>query len=299
MLTSVASQGFEYGVKHFTSPKTANALTLISEVLQLPETEILFLIQLGSVYVGNQRVIQPQQEITDQSQVRVHTKPRRYNIDHDWRSLIVFENQDFLIANKPAGLPSHPSVDNKIENSLTQFANAIHSQLHITHRLDTLTEGLIVYGKNPYFVKSFNKQLQEKLITKKYVALVESTQDLPPHLIHYMEPSPRAPKKVSDIFQENWDQCELKIENQKKISDHSWVKINLLTGRTHQIRSQMSFIQAAILGDEMYGSKTKWSKNESNQKTNNAIALRAQFIEFNWLDRVHQFELSDEFENLL
>ncbi len=291
MLTSVASQGFEYGVKHFTSPKTTNALSLICEVLELPETEILFLIQLGSVYVNNQRLLQHQQEILEKSQVRVHTKPRRYNIDDDWKSLIVFENQDFLIANKPAGLPSHPSVDNKIENSLTQFSTAIKSQLYITHRLDTLTEGLIVYGKNSYFVNSFNKQLQEKMITKKYIALVESTLDLPAHLIHYMEPSPRAPKKVSDVFHEKWDLCELKIEQQKKISNHSWVKINLLTGRTHQIRSQMSFIEAAILGDEMYGSQMTWSDN----KLDNKIALRAQFIEFNWLDRIHQFELSDEF----
>ncbi len=291
MLTSVASQGFEYGVKHFTSPKTACAVSLISDVIALPETEIQFLIQLGSVYVNNQRLISINQDITENSQVRVHTKPRRYFTDYDWRSLIVFENQDFLIANKPAGLPSHPSVDNKIENSLTQFSKAINSQLLITHRLDTLTEGLIVYGKNSYFVNSFNKQLQQKLITKKYVALVESTFDLPTHHIHYMEPSPRAPKKVSDVFHEEWDLCELKIEQQKKFSEYSWIKINLMTGRTHQIRSQMSFIQAAILGDEMYGSQITWADNK--------IALRAQFIEFNWLDRIHQFELSDEFQNII
>ena len=291
MLTSVASQGFEYGVKHFTCPKTDKAVSLISEVLASSESDILFLIQLGSVYVNNQRLISPDQDIIENSQVRVHTKPRRYNVDHDWKSLIVFENQDFLIANKPAGLPSHPSVDNKIENSLTQFSAAIKSQLHITHRLDTLTEGLIVYGKNSYFVNSFNKQLQEKRITKKYIALVESTLNLPTHLVHYMEPSPRAPKKVSDVFHDKWDLCELKIEQQKKFSEYSWIKINLLTGRTHQIRSQMSFIQAAILGDEMYGSQMTWSDNKSDNK----IALRAQFIEFNWLDRIHQFELSDEF----
>ncbi len=290
MLTSVASQGFEYGVKHFICPKTDRAVSLISEVLALPESDIYFLIQLGSVYVNNQRLILVDQEITENSQVRVHTKPRRYTVDYDWKSLIVFENQDFLIANKPAGLPSHPSVDNKIENSLTQFSAAIKSQLHITHRLDTLTEGLIVYGKNSYFVNSFNKQLQEKLITKKYIALVESTVDLPTHLIHYMESSPRAPKKVSDVFHEKWDLCELKIEQQKKFSNHSWIKINLMTGRTHQIRSQLSFIQAVILGDEMYGSQMTWF--------NNKIALRAQFIEFNWLDRIHQFELSDEFQNM-
>lgn len=284
--TQIQSQGFEYGVKHFNSPKSGALNEIISEVLELPLEQINFLIQLGSVYVSSRRA-QVGDEVTENTHIRVHTKPRRYNVNYDWKSRIVFDHQDFVILNKPNNIPSHPSVDNQIENSLTQLSLALETKLLITHRLDTLTEGLIVYGKNNQFVNSFNTQLQKKLITKKYVALVETTDKLPNHLVHYMEPSPRAPKKVSQVAHEGWDICELKIEQQKIFDHYSWIKIDLLTGRTHQIRSQVSEMGAPIIGDRLYGSHLGDDENK--------IALRAQEIEFTWLGQSHQIRISEDF----
>lgn len=284
--TQIHSQGFEYGVKHFNSPKSGSLNEIICEVLELPLEQINFLIQLGSVYVSGKRA-QPDEVVTENTHIRVHTKPRRYNVNHDWKSRIVFDHQDFVVLNKPNNIPSHPSVDNQIENSLTQLGLTIGKKLLITHRLDTLTEGLIVYGKNNQFVNSFNDQLQKKLITKKYVALVETTAKLPNHVVHYMEPSPRAPKKVSQVAEKGWDICELKIEQQKIFDHHSWIKINLLTGRTHQIRSQVSEIGAPIIGDKLYGSQQGDDENK--------IALRAQEIEFTWLGQSHQIKIDENF----
>lgn len=205
------------------------------------------------------------------------------------KALIVYENQDFVVINKPSGVPSHPSVDNIIENSLTQTALAMQLPLHITHRLDTLTSGIIVYAKQTAFVKNFNTQLQSRNIDKKYVALVESTTELPHKVIHYMEPSPRAPKNVSAVFTEAWAFCELDIISQKKYSPGvMWVKINLLTGRTHQIRAQLSALQSPILGDSQYGAKLGFQTG--------AIALRACELEFNWGSERMKFNLSEEFE---
>lgn len=284
--TQIHSQGFEYGVKHFNSPKSGDLSEIISEVLTLTPTEARFLIQLGSVYVGGKRA-QPNEAVLESTQIRVHTKPRRYNVDYDWKSRIIFEHQDFVVLNKPNNIPSHPSVDNQIENSLTQLSIAMNQKLLITHRLDTLTEGLIVYAKNTEFVNGFNNQLQKKLITKKYVALVETLVKLPTHLVHYMEPSPRAPKKVSQVAHEGWDFCELKIEQQKILDRYSWIKINLLTGRTHQIRSQLSEIGAPIVGDKQYRSQILEDENK--------IALRAQEIEFQWLGTSHQIKIEENF----
>lgn len=285
--TQIQSQGFEYGVKHFNSPKSGALNEIISEVLEQPLEQINFLIQLGSVYVNSKRA-QDGVQVTENTHIRVHTKPRRYNVNYDWKSRIVFDHQDFVILNKPNNIPSHPSVDNQIENSLTQLSLTLNSKLLITHRLDTLTEGLIVYGKNSQFVNSFNTQLQKKLITKKYVALVETTEKLPNHLVHYMEPSPRAPKKVSQVAHEGWDICELKIEQQKILNNYSWIKIDLLTGRTHQIRSQVSEMGAPIIGDRLYGSRLGDDENK--------IALRAQEIEFTWAGQSHQIKISEDFD---
>lgn len=286
--TIVSSQGFEYGVKHFANSHSGLLADIIINTLQITSTEVQVLLKLGAIYVNNQR--QTESHFVETQQViRVHTKPRRYDCDLDWRSKVVYENTDFIVLNKPSGIPSHPSVDNIIENALTQLSQALKLPLFITHRLDTLTEGLIVYAKNTGFVRVFNIQLQNQLIEKKYCALVETDRELPPRLIHYMEPSPRAPKKVSPTAVEGWAFCELEILQQKKNSDHTWVKINLLTGRTHQIRSQLSEIGAPIVGDQMYGA-LKTSKN-------GGIALRACELQFNWSGQLMQFNLNEEFDN--
>lgn len=300
--TRVSSQGFEYGVKHFLVPQTGPAIEIIQSVLNLSSGDFLELFKLGSIYINNQRLKDFNQILKSDSAVRVHTKPRRYFCDYDWESRIVFENADFLILNKPAGLPSHPSVDNQIENSLTQSELYFNKKLLISHRLDTTTEGLIVYGKTKEFVKNFNKQIEHHHIQKNYVALCETDLELPKHLIHYMQPSPRAPKKVVPNFTEgvtdDWDFCELKILAQKKIDTNlSWIKIDLLTGRTHQIRAQLSEAGAPLCGDPLYGAKTSWNKNKNATASVPIpeIALRSQMIEFSYAMQTHRFELSEEF----
>jgi len=288
----ISSQGFEYGVKHFYNLKSGLISEILFDSLSLNLITAFELLKLGAVYIDNKRQLQ-NTFISENKLFRVHTKPRRYNCKYDWNSLVVYENIDFIVINKPSGIPSHPSVDNTIENSLTQMSLTKNQPLHITHRLDTLTSGLIVYAKNILFVKNFNKQLQKKTIEKKYVALIEATHILPKKVIHYMEPSPRAPKKVSETFVENWAFCELEILQQKKITpDLNWLKINLLTGRTHQIRAQLSNLQAPITGDVLYGAKFDYRP----QAIASAIALRACELEFNWGSERVKFNLSEEFE---
>jgi 23S rRNA pseudouridine1911/1915/1917 synthase len=180
-------------------------------------------------------------------------------------------------------------ADNLVENALTQTSLARQYPLFVTHRLDTLTSGLIVYAKKQSFAKSFNLQLQNRTIQKKYVALVESQKDLPPRLTHYMDPSAGTPKKLSDRPIESWPICELDILRQKKLSAGlSWVKLNLITGRTHQIRSQLSHLNAPILGDRLYGASLPFKKN--------GIALRSCEIEFDFNNQRMRFNLSEDFD---
>ncbi len=285
----VSSQGFEYGVKHFYNQKTGLISEILFDSLGLATAEIQLVLKLGAIYINNER--QVIDRIVPENQLfRVHSKPRRYNCGYDFKSRVIFENSDFIIVNKASGIPSHPSVDNITENSLSQTALALNCPLYITHRLDTLTSGLIVYAKSSQFVKNFNLQMQNRNIDKKYVALIEkNSQSLPSRVIHYMEPTPRAPKNVSPVFTEGWAFCELEVLEQKKYSpDLSWIKINLLTGRTHQIRSQLSNLGSPILGDLMYGSRTQYPTD--------AIALRACELEFNWGSQRMKFNLNEEFE---
>jgi 23S rRNA pseudouridine1911/1915/1917 synthase len=202
--------------------------------------------------------------------------------------LVLFQNESFLVLNKPSGIPSHPSVDNALENALTQTSLALKIPLLVTHRLDTLTSGLIVYGKKKSFVKNFNIQMLERHVQKTYIALVETADTLPKRLTHYMDPAPGRPKKLSADSKDDWEVCKMEILDQKEISlQKRWVKINLLTGRTHQIRAQMAFLNAPVVGDKLYGANTDYRAN--------AIALQSQPIEFTFEGRSMTFELDEDF----
>lgn len=274
-------------IKHFTNKNSSLLSDTLSEVLNLSNEDFWTLLKIGAIYVNNIRQIK-NKVIPENSLLRIHTKPRRYSCDFTWRNLIVFENDFCLVLNKPSGVPSHPTVDNAVENALNQVSLARKYPLFVTHRLDTLTSGLIVYAKKQVFVKSFNIQLQERSINKKYVALVESTERFPQKLTHYMNQVEGTPKKLSDKLIEGWSICELEILEQKKHSaELSWVKINLLTGRTHQIRSQLSCLQAPVLGDLLYGAKLAFQAN--------AIALRSCEIEFTCEDERLKFNLDEDF----
>ena len=278
---------YDDGVKHFINPKADVLSGILDDELSLKSEDFRNLLKLGAIYVNNER--QTKDKIIPQnSSFRVHTKPRRYECDYPWSSLIVFENDFVLVLNKPSGVPSHPSVDNVIENSLTQTSLARRFPLFVTHRLDTLTSGLIVYAKKPAFVKSFNLQLQNRSISKKYVALVESSQSFKTKLTHYMDPAAGTPKRLSETAIDGWPICELEILAQREVAPNlSWVKINLLTGRTHQIRSQFSHLQAPVVGDALYGAQRPFQKN--------AIALRSCEIEFNCGDERLKFNIPEEF----
>ncbi|WP_409478977.1 pseudouridine synthase family protein [Pseudobdellovibrio sp. HCB154] len=277
-------------VKHFEVRQP----NLLSEILydeySINSKEFKTLIDLGAIFVNDER--QTKDGFVFQKYViRTHLSPRRYNCSYPWKSLVIFENDFCLVLNKPSGIPSHPTNDNILENALTQTSLAKNIPLFVTHRLDTLTSGLIVYAKKQSFVKSFNVQLQERTIRKKYVALIESSKKLPKRLTHYMNPASGRPKKLSDTLIDGWDICELEILEQKEISpNQSWVKINLLTGRTHQIRSQLSHLQAPIVGDTLYGAKLPFKKD--------SIALRSCEIEFYCNDEHLKFNISEEFTSV-
>lgn len=278
---------FDDGVKHFNVTETHLLSEILYDVFNISSTKFAELLKLGAIYVNNERQTKDGW-VHENNLLRIHSIPRRYKINYNWNSLVVFENDFCLVLNKPSGIPSHPTADNAPENALTQMSLTRKLPLFVTHRLDTLTSGLIVYGKKQSFVKSFNVQLQERTIKKNYVALIETTEILPNKLTQYMDPSPGTPKKLSDTPIDGWSVCELEILEQKILSPTtSWVKINLLTGRTHQIRSQLSHMQAPLVGDTLYGSIIPFEEN--------SIALKSCHIEFQWNSESMKFNLSEEF----
>ncbi len=247
-------RGFEYGVVHMLAPYSGNLLNILADSLHIELDLAQKLIQLGAIYVTGKRCLE-NISVTEKTYIRAHTKPRRFPAnDHQWKSRVLFECNDFAVINKPAALPCHASVDNIQENMLAYLKADLGQEFFMTHRLDVPTSGIIVIAKNKKFQSEFNTLLQDHLTEKVYTAICTKQQPPLGLIKHYMEISPRAPKKVFSEEKENTQECLLEILESKPIeAQNFFVRIKLLTGRTHQIRAQLSELGSPIQGDYQYG----------------------------------------------
>lgn len=142
------------------------------------------LVRLGAVYVRKPTDFKPRRILTDVNVnpgdlIRVHPYPRRYPafLDIDWKSALIHDSKQYIVVNKPAGIPSNPTVDNNYENIFIGASSKLNNgdELYLPHRLDTDTSGLIVLGKDKKFTTYFGSLLQKRQnISKRYKALLAS-----------------------------------------------------------------------------------------------------------------------------
>lgn len=258
-----SARGFEYGVRHIISPQSGLLCDVLLSNLDVDLPQLEFLLHMGSIYHKGVRV-HKNLLIQEGDYLRVHTKPRRFLPDDGkWRSRLAFENEHFLVIKKIAGLPVHASVDNIRENVQAYVEAAVGYPVFLTSRLDVPTRGLLVYAKTEAFQSAFNKILIERACEKIYRAQVHG-KNIPKGLMtHYMEPSPRAPKTVSTEPHEGWQECQLEVLGSRYWEEGEGTgiteaRIRLITGRTHQIRAQLSAAGFPIVGDVAYGAPREW-----------------------------------------
>lgn len=238
--------------RHFLVAHATFLLPFLISELNMPLETLSFLLSLGSIYVNKKRVFE-NRALVATDYVRVHVFPKRFPIlEIDWKSLIFFQNEDFLVINKPPGIPVHGTLDNYEENITRQLSHHLKTTLLVTQRLDVPVTGLFILAKTKSFQTFFNRLLASHQIEKHYHALTAFCPPIGLHT-HFMEKSLSAPKILSENSSENHLRCELEILSTTESGPHYLSTIHLLTGRTHQIRAQLSALECPILGDTLYG----------------------------------------------
>lgn len=275
-------RGEEYGVRHLNVEEPQSLLKFLSGLVSSERARLLC--DLGSLYINDLRETDPHRELKAGDKVRVHLEPRRFPKGDELRSRITEETDDYIIVDKPPGLPVHALVDNVGENLISYLENELGYRLYVTHRLDVETSGLLVLAKNREAQARINSKFQKRLWKRTYVALTANPLPLGSH-VHFMTKSPKAPKVVHPNETPESLRCELIVlKSDRSESLERWKieaastpalfrnEIQLLTGRTHQIRAQLAALGAPILGDQTYGSTFKILDSDTNAQ---AIALWA------------------------
>ncbi len=170
---------------------------------------------------------------------------------------IIYEDDYFLVVNKPYNMPVHPSIlhyTNSLSNGIKYYFESIglHRKIRPINRLDKDTTGIVIFAKNEYIQECLIKQMQLKIFHKEYIAILEGIIDKNKGTIN----APIARKNGSIIercIDKNGATAISHYEVIESKNNLSLVKFILETGRTHQIRLHSKYIGHPIIGDTLYG----------------------------------------------
>ncbi len=171
---------------------------------------------------------------------------------------IVFEDEDLLVINKPAGLVVHPGAghqDGTLQNGLLYHDEKLHEvpRSGIVHRLDKDTSGLLVVAKNLKSHKLLVEQLQARTVHREYQAIVFGVLTSGRTIDIGIGRHGRDRKKMS--IKKEGKQAITHFRVLDRYRGHTRIKVNLETGRTHQIRVHMAYVKHPLVGDQTYGGR--------------------------------------------
>lgn len=182
---------------------------------------------------------------------------------------IRYEDDDVIVVNKERGMVVHPAVGNPrdtLVNALVFHSSSLSDvngefRPGIVHRIDKDTTGLLVVAKNNKAHADLSDQLQRKVVSRKYVALVRGviaheygTIDAP------IGRDPKSRQKMC-VIAENSKPARTHFKVLERFPKYTLVECELETGRTHQIRVHMQYIKHPVVGDDVYGRKDEFAPN--------------------------------------
>ena len=175
---------------------------------------------------------------------------------------IIYEDDNLFVVNKPSGI-SVISDDWQEFNTLTNrikhyyHKNNIEGNIpQLCHRIDTGTSGIVVLAKNDEVLEFMFDMFRDKQLKKKYICAVKNNPKIRDgvYKAYLTKNSQRGFVTVSDKPLNNASQdIETGITTLDSYDDYKLMDINLFTGRTHQIRAHMAYVNMPVLGDSKYG----------------------------------------------
>ena len=203
---------------------------------------------------------------------------------------IIFEDDDIIIINKQPGLVVHPGAGNQtgtLVNALLHHDEELRflPRAGIVHRLDKDTSGIMVVTKNEFSYLNLVSQLKERKVNRHYLAIVVG-EPLSGSMIN--EPIGRHPKfRTKQTVTDAGKEAITRYKIQERMGGYTLLNVSLETGRTHQIRVHLAFINYPILGDSVYGGRKKFAAGTSETVKKELLKFPRQALHAEKLEFIH------------
>lgn len=220
---------------------------------------------------------------------------------------IIYEDKNIVLINKPAGVLSQGNGSDKedIVSMLISYLNT--NSTGIVTRLDLNTSGIVLAGKNRRALMLLNEMSKNKFIDKRYLTLVHGDFNREGIITHYGIKDNKENKLIlSSEKAEGSFEVSSNFKIKKKYKDYTLLEVKLITGKTHQIRSQLDTLGFPVVGDKKYN-KSKQSINENNFKLNRhflhsykvTLKYSEKYKELIEFDKTFKCDLPRELKNVI
>lgn len=246
---------------------------LIKKLKGLPKSLIYKLVRSGQVRVNKKRT-KVSYRITDKDLIRIppyliHNEITSKRIISNVSDFIHFENEDFMIIDKPYGIAVHGGTNQGVDFLSSLKKSKENENLSLVHRLDKNTSGCMLISKNYQTASFLGKELMNRNVQKKYYALLLGTLSKDIIEIESKIDKDNRNQKMT-INNSEGREAHTKITLIKQFKTHCLVDVEIETGRTHQIRLHTSSIGYPVAGDNKY--------SEDSKQSNLNIGLKRLFL---------------------
>lgn len=186
----------------------------------------------------------------------VELEPEAIDLD------VLFQNEDVIVINKPAGMVVHPSVGHET-GTLVHAVLAHDPDLPgiggeirpgVVHRLDKNTSGIIIFARNDAAMQHLQAQFKERKVKKIYLALCDGKPPTPKGRVETTIGRDPGHRKKMAVVPPNRGRMAISIYHTiETFKTHTYMEVEILTGRTHQIRVHLGFLKCPVAGDGVYG----------------------------------------------
>jgi len=235
---------------------------LIRHLKGVPRSRIYRLVRRGEVRINKKRC-KPAQKLETGDEVRippfwgitaVPPKPIGLGMQQLLEKSVLFENDEVLVINKPAGLAVHggSSIRLGLIEALRQI-NPQWPELELAHRLDRDTSGCMIISKNTLFLRYIHRKFKEKSIKKQYLALVHGKW--PKGLLEVQAPLLKhgASSNESMVYINDSGKPSLtRFRVIRRHQDSTLIEASPVSGRKHQIRAHCKHVGHPVVGDRKY-----------------------------------------------